>query len=142
MTFYWMLDDDGEPQAVEDVLVWTGWMETADRHVLAEHVGRVWISTVFLGLDHNHYAAGPPVLWETMIFGGVFDGYQLRYSRRLDALQGHLGAVLLIEQYRHAPRRTRKSVRKARLHETRVTHGDAVRFDRFTWRYVRLAEAA
>jgi hypothetical protein len=142
MTRYWMLDDDGEPVAVDDVLVWGQWMQSADRHVLAEHVGRVWVSTVFLGLDHNHGAAGLPVLWETMIFGGVFDGYQLRYRSRLDSLHGHLGAVLLLEQYRHAPRRTKKSVRKFRLHQTRPARGDVARFERFTRRYVRLAEAA
>ena len=28
------------------------------------------ISTVFLGIDHSHFREGPPMLFETMIFGG------------------------------------------------------------------------
>ena len=34
----------------------------------------VFISTVFLGIDHNFNLEGPPLLFETMIFGGIKDG--------------------------------------------------------------------
>lgn len=39
-----------------------------------------FVSTVFLGINHNFFPGGRPVLWETMIFGGPNDGYQERYS--------------------------------------------------------------
>jgi hypothetical protein len=53
----------------------------------------VKVSTVFLGMDFNHLG-GPPVLWETMIFGlgGEFD-YQKRYTSLEDALNGHQRAL-------------------------------------------------
>ena len=38
------------------------------------------ISTVFLGIDHSFKCDDDnPVLFETMIFGGQFDGYQWRH---------------------------------------------------------------
>lgn len=49
----------------------------------------VRVSTVFLGLDHNFRAAGPPILWETLVFGGVLDGEMRRYASREAALLGH-----------------------------------------------------
>lgn len=54
----------------------------------------VRVSTVFLPIDHG-YGDGPPVLWETMIFGGEHDQYQDRYTSRDDAEIGHWNAVNL-----------------------------------------------
>lgn len=45
------------------------WLETADRHVGETQVGPLIVSTVFLGLDHNHSGRGDPILFETMIRG-------------------------------------------------------------------------
>lgn len=56
-------------------------------------VGNIRVSTVFLGIDHNFSKHGPPVLWETMTFGGSNNGYQNRYSNIEDALSGHELAV-------------------------------------------------
>jgi len=50
------------------------------------------VSTVFLGLDHS-LGTGKPVLWETMIFGGLHDQYQSRYTSYEDAKIGHKRAV-------------------------------------------------
>ncbi len=55
----------------------------------------VIVSTVFLGIDHNHFGS-KPILWETMIFGGRLDGYQERYETFDDALFGHGRAVRLL----------------------------------------------
>ena len=93
MTHY-MLDEHGQPVPC-DLLTWARWFETAERHVAhdmdegdASGV-RVRVSTVFLGLDHNYSGEGPPVLWETMVFGGVLDGEQERYATLAAALGGH-----------------------------------------------------
>ncbi len=37
------------------------------------------VSTVFLGLNHQ-YGDGPPLIFETMVFGGPFDQWQDRCS--------------------------------------------------------------
>lgn len=38
----------------------------------------ITVSTVFLGLDHGFGAGGPPLVFETMIFGGPHDQDQER----------------------------------------------------------------
>jgi hypothetical protein len=53
----------------------------------------VRISTVFLGIDHNHLRQGPPILFETMIFGGPYDQYMDRYCTWAEAEAGHARAV-------------------------------------------------
>lgn len=62
-----------------DLLEWAEWMETAER-VLArtEFEGSITVSTVFLGLDCS-FDSGPPLLFETMVFGGPYDGFQSRH---------------------------------------------------------------
>lgn len=47
------------------------------------------VSTVFLCLDHSFSKEGPPLLFETMIFGGPYDSYQERYHTYKEALEGH-----------------------------------------------------
>ena len=46
------------------------------------------VSTVWLGLDHR-FREGPPLIFETMVFGGKFDQEQERYSTEEEALAGH-----------------------------------------------------
>lgn len=46
------------------------------------------VSTVFLGLDHAFNDA-PPVLWETLVFGGKFDQDGMRYGTQEAATEGH-----------------------------------------------------
>lgn len=53
----------------------------------------VRVSTVFLCIDHNFLGSGPPLLFETMIFGGPLDGYQDRYCTWDEAVAGHELAV-------------------------------------------------
>jgi hypothetical protein len=111
----YVYDAAGEPIPCDDVLTWGRFFESHERSLLRDvrgHRGRVVVSTVFLGLDHNFFGEGPPVLWETMIFGGVFDSYQRRYRSKLDALAGHLRALGLVERYATAPRRLKKAMQK------------------------------
>ena len=61
-------------------------------------VGQARISTVFLCIDHNLTGKGPPVLFETMIFGGWHDQVQWRYSTYEEAEIGHKVAVALEQQ--------------------------------------------
>jgi hypothetical protein len=91
----YVLDDDGNPLEIDDVLIWGRWFETHDRHVALDVVEGCKVSTVFLGLDHS-FGSGPPVLWETMIFsgeGGPMDQAQWRYTSLEDARAGHAAAL-------------------------------------------------
>ena len=46
------------------------------------------VSTVFLGLDHQHFD-GPPLLFETMVFVGEHGDEMERYSTWDEAVAGH-----------------------------------------------------
>lgn len=64
----------------------------ADGHI-GHHVGDderdgIRVSTAFLGLDHQ-FGSGPPLLWETMVFGLEDDEPCERYSSYEDAVAGH-----------------------------------------------------
>lgn len=60
---------DKKPVPEPDFRKWRRWFENADRRVARTDVGNKTVSTVFLGLDHNFYGKGEPILFETMIFG-------------------------------------------------------------------------
>lgn len=104
MLDYYYILVDGEAVAT-DIDTWMAWSKqaTADdepgninsRRVAAWKRDGVRISTVFLSFDHG-FGAGPPLLFETMIFGGEHDDYQERYSTRAEALAGHLRAVEMV----------------------------------------------
>ena len=99
----YILDGDGNPKPERSLLKWAMWLEHShlskgkdNRIVQQDRVGGVSISTVFLGLDHN-FDDGPPVLWETMVFGGEHNQYQRRYASRDDAVIGHMEAVEIVK---------------------------------------------
>ncbi len=48
----------------------------------------VQVSTVFLHMDHS-FNGGPPLLFETMVFGGLHDNHQVRYTSWEEAEIGH-----------------------------------------------------
>jgi hypothetical protein len=60
------------PVPEDDLMAWASWYEDADnrqaRIVKQEMVGNVFLSTVFLGLDHSFRPGGDPELFETMAF--------------------------------------------------------------------------
>lgn len=92
---YYTLGSDGEPIAVDGLMDWARWFEEAGaeaRIVDRTEVGDAEVSTVFLGLNHAHFN-GPPLLFETMIFGGEWDSYQWRYTLRAEAERGHAAIV-------------------------------------------------
>lgn len=82
-----------------NVKEWAEWYEKASkdgaRIVKQEHIGAYYVSTVFLGLDHNFGASGDPILFESMVFSdhSEFDLGQevdcVRYQTYGEALRGH-----------------------------------------------------
>lgn len=77
---------------------WASWLEADVRHrrIAATSVGGSWVSTVFLGLDHN-FGEGPPLLFETMVFEGPLDQRMQRYSTWEEAERGHYEMVLQVQ---------------------------------------------
>lgn len=67
--------------------------ERLNRIVAQETINGYFISTVFLGLDHN-FGLGRPILFETMIFNEDGDDeYQVRCSTYDEAVTEHRIAV-------------------------------------------------
>jgi hypothetical protein len=83
-------DRAGEPIELE---VWAERFGDEDyKRVARDEIGDVLISTVWLGLDHN-WGDGPPLIFESMVFGGDLDQEQIRYSTESAALAGHADLV-------------------------------------------------
>lgn len=102
---YWMLEKDGTITGTNDVNLYnTRRYEQEKNHVVGNKmVGKLRVSTVFLGIDHNHGWGKYAVLFETMIFGitdrkGNVREWQRRYESLHDAKQGHKRAVLLAQR--------------------------------------------
>jgi hypothetical protein len=88
-----------QPVRVADLLIWAREFEQGDRQVADTTIHGVRISTVFLGLDHGHNPDAPPILFETMIFGGEHDSTITdRYSTWSEAEAGHAKAVELVRR--------------------------------------------
>lgn len=90
---------DGKTPVRADLMTWARWFEKADtaRIVAKTTIDDADISTVFLGLDHRFGGDGPPLVFETMIFGGPHDGYQERYSTWDEAEAGHATSLALAQ---------------------------------------------
>lgn len=58
----------------------------------------VEVSTVFLGLDHNYMGVGEPILFETMTFGGLLNGWQWRYCTWEEAEAGHAEVLQIVRR--------------------------------------------
>lgn len=86
MSDYYILD--GHKAVPADLMTWGKWFGTTDRHVARETIGDADISTVFLGMDHS-FGCGPPLLFETMVFGGKMDQEQDRCTTWDEAEKMH-----------------------------------------------------
>jgi hypothetical protein len=103
-----------EIEEVYSLKEWARWFEKSDRRVaLTQLPDGIEVSTVFLGLDHNFGMNGPPILFETMVFGpaeetSIFgrirmsrpelniEGAFARYATYDDAEAGHARIVKLM----------------------------------------------
>ncbi len=103
--FYYVLEGR-EPREVSHE-EWAEWMKSPfeERARVAETtVGDLWVSTVFLAMNHN-FGDGEPILFETKIKrgdrvspngegrAGVWLDFQRRYATFEEALAGHEEAV-------------------------------------------------
>ena len=99
----YILNDQGEPEPIQitDPRVGDRWKridagEADPWRVARDTVDQWTVSTVFLSVDHR-FGSGPPVLWETMVFGPEpWTDWQDRYTSRADAEAGHKQVVARI----------------------------------------------
>jgi hypothetical protein len=81
-------------------MTWDEWVKgykddfESTRRVAKTTIGDMFISTVWLGLDHG-LPDTPPLIFETLIMGGVMDQNMWRYSTEEEAVAGHEQAVNL-----------------------------------------------
>lgn len=96
---------------------WVAWVEKAGakRTVQKTSTPLVHISTMFLGLDHNYSFKGPPLIFETLVFGGSLDEHMDRYATYDEAETGHERMVKRVYNdvrwYRRLVERVRRALR-------------------------------
>src|SRR5262245_61047886 len=64
------------------------WREAGGWRVGWDGVSAEHVSTVWLGLDHG-WGRGAPIIFESLVCGGLFDGTMRRYSTLEQARAGH-----------------------------------------------------
>lgn len=96
---HWILTDEGHAVPCTDITEWAKWFETADRQVAVTQIEDMKVSTVFLGLDYSFGMGDKPLLFETMVFGGKYDGEQIRYATYEAAEYGHHVMVKEINEW-------------------------------------------
>jgi len=98
---YYILDENNNVIPCDDVLVWGEWFSNFNRRQVANTkvIEGVKVSTVFIGINHS-WRYGQLHIFESMIFGGISDGYTERYSTWEEAEKGHhqIVAKILLDQ--------------------------------------------
>lgn len=83
---------DGKVVEEHDLLAWGRWYETADRKIEKTTHGVITVSTIFLSLT-NIDDEDPPLLFQTVVFGGKSDGLVDHYATMGEAKNGHVAMV-------------------------------------------------
>lgn len=74
------------------------------RVAITEFPGKITVSTVLLGLNHNIVNGEPPIVFETAVFHPGHSSIVRRYATYDEALRGHAEIVAVLEG---DPKRTR-----------------------------------
>jgi hypothetical protein len=83
----------------DSLMDWALWMESNNQHVADDMICDIRISTIFLGLDHNHSRRGDPLLFETMVFlPDRTAASQVRYFTYGEAEAGHKELVEAVKE--------------------------------------------
>lgn len=92
---HYILDAEHHVVEIEDLMTWAHWFEVTSNRIVAwtQITQDVTVSTIFLALDHRWFGKGPPILFETLVFGGPCDGEMRRYVSWDDAETGHKAMV-------------------------------------------------
>jgi len=85
---HYLLQPDHTVKRVSLIEYLDNW--AVDRLLFVTQVGDASVSTIFLGIDPGEkFRRGAPLLFETMIFGGRHDHFQMRWPSYDAARIGH-----------------------------------------------------
>jgi hypothetical protein len=72
------------------------YIRVAQDDILTADGDTLWVSTVWLGIDHGFGMSELPVIFETMVFGGKDNQYCQRYCTEAEAAAGHTQLVVAL----------------------------------------------
>lgn len=117
---YYILDEANQLQPIDNIIEWSKWFDENQhkkflnqtwiikkpygkaKSRMAKKINKrraihpkIWVSTVFLGLDHNYFG-GAPITFESMAFSDGDFGCDLEQARHYtwdEAMAGHVAMV-------------------------------------------------
>lgn len=114
-------DREGRPLA--DSTEWSELHRDRDYCIVAQtQVGQIWVSTVWLGMDHG-WNSPVPIIFETMAFGPASwsELTMRRYATEAEAHAGHLEVVTEARRHHHGwTKHSRDEARAAMKHYVRL----------------------
>jgi hypothetical protein len=77
---FYILDEEKQTVPIEDPRDWAAWLEQPHNRLIkrTEVDSQVLVVTIFLGMDLNFTGEGYPILFETVVIGGIHDGLMER----------------------------------------------------------------
>jgi hypothetical protein len=100
-TLLYMLDHDHNVIRATSVEEWSEWIQNhANKRVESTDIydGR-WVSTVFLGVNHECMAYLPPILFETMVFPSRTDMNEEHCDRYATWGEAYIGHWRIVREY-------------------------------------------
>jgi hypothetical protein len=90
----------GKTPVQVDLLTWGRWFEDIKKRRIAftQITADIFVSTIFLGIDHSFGDTHLPILFETMIMGDGSDTQQWRCAFYNQALKQHTNAVKIAKR--------------------------------------------
>lgn len=127
---HYILDNRNRVISVR-LMKWRKWLEADHNNgrniVKQQYIAGFFLSTVFLGVNHN-WGSGPPLLFETMLFmpgGGGGELYYARYSTWKQAEKGHHATMLRLRRCRRGKGLQGKLMTAQRILKEFDVHQDA-----------------
>ena len=98
----YVLDENRNIKRSHNILEWARWFEGADerRRVGFDFFWDSQVSTVFLSINHNFGDGGPPLLFETMVFGADDEDGCWRWETWAAAEAGHIVVCKTVRERR------------------------------------------
>jgi len=98
MPHFYIVDNDDNLREVTSPIEWTVWRLSHDPRIMVSGLldEGCEVSTVFLG--RADVPSDPPLVYETMVFGGILDGLTVQYASHAEAIDGHLKAIEAVKE--------------------------------------------
>jgi hypothetical protein len=97
----WFILNENKEVVPSDSVSASSHMEDVSQRVVAysDMPDGSLLSTVFLYLDHSMGISDGPILFESMWFGGPYNGHQRRYKTWKEAEEGHADMLEAYHEY-------------------------------------------